>query len=110
LSQEKTADIADTSSSEAFTADYGARNLGTALIEHKNVVQELAILLVQRYGERAASHAKHQSLKAARRDEPGQMEAWLWIANAVEQIWKLEPAQRSAEVPQLRAPSASERL
>lgn len=74
----------------------------TALIEHKNVIEELAVLLVQRYGERAASHAKHQSLKAARRDEPGQMEAWLWIANAVEQIWKTEPTQRTVEVPRLR--------
>jgi hypothetical protein len=86
----------------------------TALIEHENVVHELAILLVARYGERAASHAKHESLKAARRHEPGQMEAWRWIADAVEQIWKTEPAQPMGEVsrrdPTLRAPSPSERL
>jgi len=86
----------------------------TAVIEHKNVVQELAILLVARYGERAASHAKHESLKAARRDELGQMEAWRWIADAVEQIWKTEPVQPLGEVSRrrvtLRAPSPSERL
>lgn len=86
----------------------------TALTEHKNVVQELAILLVARYGERAASHAKHESLKAAHRDEPAQMEAWRWIADAVEQIWKTEPVQPVGEISRgsatLRAPSRSERL
>lgn len=60
-------------------------------IEHDSVVHELADLLIARYGERAASHAKHQSLKAAQRDEQLTMEAWRWIADAVEQVWRAEP-------------------
>ncbi|MGO8920611.1 MAG: hypothetical protein ACLQJR_32360 [Stellaceae bacterium] len=63
----------------------------TALIEHDSVVHELAELLIERYGERAASHAKHQSLRAAYRDEQRMMEAWRWIADAVEHVWKAEP-------------------
>jgi hypothetical protein len=61
------------------------------LTEHDTMVHELADLLIARYGERAASHAKHQSLKAAQRDEQRKMEAWRWIAEAVEQAWKGEP-------------------
>jgi hypothetical protein len=62
-----------------------------APIEHDTVVNELADLLIARYGERAASHARYQSLKAAQRDERHSMEAWRWIAEAVEQVWRAEP-------------------
>ena len=61
------------------------------LIEHDSVIHELAQLLIERYGERAASHATHQSLKAAQRRETRAMEAWRWIAATVEQIWRTEP-------------------
>ena len=61
------------------------------MFEHDSLIHELASLLIARYGERAASHAKHQSLKAAHRDEQRTMEAWLWIADAVEQVWRAEP-------------------
>ncbi|MGO8916307.1 MAG: hypothetical protein ACLQJR_10400 [Stellaceae bacterium] len=64
------------------------------MIEHDSVVHELAELLIERYGERAASHAKHQSLIAARHDEQRTMEAWRWIAEAVEQVWKAEPRSK----------------
>ena len=63
----------------------------SAVIENDSVVNEIALLLIERYGERAASHAQHQSLKAARRHETRAMEAWRWIAVAVEQIWRTEP-------------------
>ena len=63
----------------------------SAVIEQDSVVTEIAHLLIERYGERAASHAKHQSLKAACRQETRAMEAWRWIAVAVEQIWRTEP-------------------
>jgi hypothetical protein len=63
----------------------------STLIEHDSVVNELAQLLIARYGERAASHAKHQSLKAAWRQEARATEAWRWIAVAVEEIWRTEP-------------------
>ena len=63
----------------------------STLIEHDSVVDELAHLLIARYGERAASHAKHQSLKAAQRRATRAMEAWRWIAATVEQIWRTEP-------------------
>jgi len=58
------------------------------------VVDELAQLLIARYGERAASHARHQSLKAAYRREQRATDAWRWIADAVEQIWRAEPQHR----------------
>jgi hypothetical protein len=66
----------------------------TVWIEHDGVVRELADLLIARYGERAASHAKHQSLKAAQRDEHRTREAWCWIADAVEQVWRAEPRSK----------------
>lgn len=62
-------------------------------VAHEEVVHELADLLIARYGERAASHAKHQSLIAARRAEQRTMEAWRWIADAVERTWQTEPAR-----------------
>jgi hypothetical protein len=61
------------------------------LIEHDTVVYELADLLIARYGERAASHARLQSLKAAQRDDPRVTEAWRWIAEVVEELWRAEP-------------------
>jgi len=46
-------------------------------------VREIADLLIARYGERAASHARLQALKARDRGEPPRTEAWESIANAV---------------------------
>jgi hypothetical protein len=59
--------------------------------EQGGTIQELAALLIERYGERAASHARYQSLKAAWRGEQRKMEAWRWIADAIDQLWRAGP-------------------
>ena len=60
--------------------------------EHDREVRNLAELLIARHGESATSFAVHQSLKAAQRGDQRRMEAWRWIADAAEQVWRLEPA------------------
>ncbi len=62
-----------------------------ASIDYNRAIHELADLLIERYGERAASHARYQSLKAAQRGEQRKMEAWRWIADAIEQLWRAGP-------------------
>jgi hypothetical protein len=52
-------------------------------ISHSSEVREIAELLIARYGERAASHASLQVLKARNRGDPRQMEAWENITEAV---------------------------
>jgi hypothetical protein len=59
--------------------------------EHDSEIRELAEMLIARYGEGAASYATHQSLKAGHRGEQRMMVAWRWIADEVEQVWKVEP-------------------
>ncbi|HXZ01055.1 MAG TPA: hypothetical protein VEI03_13725 [Stellaceae bacterium] len=54
-------------------------------------IYELAEMLIARHGERAASYATHQSLKARHRGEHGMMEAWRSIATTAEHVWKIEP-------------------
>ena len=64
----------------------------TTSTEHDREIHELAELLIARHGERAASYATHQSLKAAQRGDQRTMQAWRWIADTAEQVWKVEPA------------------
>lgn len=54
-------------------------------------IYELAELLIARRGQRAASYATHESLKAHHRGEQRMTEAWRSIANTVEKVWKTEP-------------------
>lgn len=54
-------------------------------------IYELAELLIARHGERAASYATHQSLKARHRGELRMMEAWRSIADTADYVWKVEP-------------------
>ncbi len=63
----------------------------TASTGHDREIYELAELLIARHGERAASYATHQSLKARHRGERRMMEAWRWIASTAEYVWKVEP-------------------
>jgi len=43
--------------------------------------RSLARLLIERFGERAASYAIHQSLKALSRGDPREAGRWRWIAD-----------------------------
>ena len=62
------------------------------LTEHDREVHELANLLIARYGERAATYARHQSLKAAHRAQRRTMETWCEVADVADQVWRVEPA------------------
>lgn len=53
-------------------------------------VQEIAALLISRYGERAASHASLQVLKARRSGQALQQIAWEWITEAVVRAMRTE--------------------
>jgi len=53
-------------------------------------VQEIAELLIARYGERAASHASLQALKARREGQALHQEAWEWITDAVVRAMRTE--------------------
>jgi hypothetical protein len=64
----------------------------TTSTERDREIHDLAELLIARYGERAASFATHQSLKAGHRGEQRMMEAWRSIADVTERVWKVEPA------------------
>jgi len=57
---------------------------------HDHEVSEIAELLIARYGERAASHASLQALKARSMGLPLHMEAWRWIAEAVVQAMRAD--------------------
>jgi len=57
---------------------------------HDDAVREIAELLIVRYGERAASHASLQALKARSMGLPLHTEAWKWIADAVIQAMRAE--------------------
>ena len=52
-------------------------------ISHSSEVREIAELLIARYGERAASHASFQALKARNRGQARETEAWEHITEAV---------------------------
>jgi hypothetical protein len=69
----------------------------TTSTEFDREIHELAELLIERHGERATTFATHQSLKAGHRGEQRLSEAWRWIADAAEQVWKVEPNPRSGD-------------
>jgi len=58
---------------------------------HDAEFREIAELLIRRYGERSASHAAHQLLKARHRGEQRRVDAWQGIADAVAQLLKADP-------------------
>ena len=64
----------------------------TTSTKHDREIHDIAELLIARRGERAASYAVYQSLKAGQRGDQRMMEAWRWIADTAEQVWKVEPA------------------
>jgi len=64
----------------------------STLIKSDREICELAYLLIERYGLRAATYARYQSLNAARHNQKHIMETWRRIANAADQVWRLEPA------------------
>lgn len=51
----------------------------------------IAKLLISRYGEQAVSYASHQALQARERGDTRMMEAWRWIAGAVNEVLRAEP-------------------
>jgi hypothetical protein len=55
-------------------------------------VLAIAKLLIERRGERAVSYARYQALKAGRQGHDRVGEAWQSIADAAEQVWRIEPA------------------
>jgi hypothetical protein len=59
--------------------------------DHQKDVRDLAKLLISRYGEQAAAYASHQALKARQRGDPRVMEAWRWIASAIDEVLRSEP-------------------
>jgi hypothetical protein len=48
-------------------------------------------LLISRYGEQASAYASHQALKARQRGDQRVMDAWRWIAGAIEEVLRSEP-------------------
>jgi hypothetical protein len=68
----------------------------TTSTEHDSEIDELAELLIARHGERAMFYVIHQSLEAGDRGDRRTMEAWCWIADAAEKVWKakVEPVKR----------------
>jgi hypothetical protein len=63
----------------------------TTPTEHDREIQALAELLIARRGERAATYATYQSLKASHRGEQRMSEAWRSIADTADRVWKVEP-------------------
>ena len=59
--------------------------------EQRRDVRAIAKLLISRYGEQAYAYASHQSLKARERGNQRHMEAWRWIAGAVQELLRAEP-------------------
>jgi hypothetical protein len=57
---------------------------------HDSEIRDIAALLISRYGERAASHASLQALKARRSGQLRHQEAWEWITDAVVQAMREE--------------------
>ena len=57
---------------------------------HDAILREIAELLIARYGERAASHASLQALKARQMGLSLHMEAWKWIAQAIVEAMRAE--------------------
>jgi hypothetical protein len=53
--------------------------------------------LISRYGEQAAAYASHQALKARRRGDQRLMDAWNWIAGAVNEVLRTEPEEEELE-------------
>ncbi|HZB93409.1 MAG TPA: hypothetical protein VE397_18320 [Stellaceae bacterium] len=45
----------------------------------------MACLLIDRFGERAASYALHQALKAQARGNPREAARWRWIAEITDE-------------------------
>jgi hypothetical protein len=64
----------------------------TTISFYEEEIRELADLLIERYGERAASHARYQALKAAQLGEERKREAWRWIADAIDEVWRAGPS------------------
>jgi hypothetical protein len=62
------------------------------MTEHNHEVQELATMLIARYGERAVSYASYQALRARYSGEQRKMEAWGWISDAVTELWRAGPS------------------
>ena len=56
----------------------------TTPTEHDREIQALAELLIARRGERAATYATYQSLKASHRGEQRMSEAWRSIADTAD--------------------------
>jgi hypothetical protein len=68
--------------------------------DQRRDARAIAKLLISRYGEQAYAHASHQALKARERGNRRHMEAWRWIAGAVQELLRAEPEeeeQRDAE-------------
>ncbi len=59
--------------------------------------QAIAKLLISRYGEQAAAYASQQALKARRRGDQRLMDAWNWIAGAVNEVLRTEPEEEELE-------------
>jgi hypothetical protein len=52
--------------------------------------RSLAHLLIDRFGERAASYAVHQSLKARSRGDPAEAARWRWIAEITREALRID--------------------
>lgn len=50
----------------------------------------LAYLLIDRFGERAASYAVHQALKAQARGNPREAARWRWIAEITDETLRCD--------------------
>ena len=59
--------------------------------DHNKDIRDLAKLLISRYGEQASAYASHQALKARQRGDQRVMDAWRWIAGAIEEVLRSEP-------------------
>jgi len=51
----------------------------------------VAKLLISHYGVQAGPYASHQALKARERGDERLMQAWRWIAGAVDEVLRADP-------------------
>jgi hypothetical protein len=55
----------------------------------------VAKLLISHYGVQAGPYASHQALKARERGDERLMQAWRWIAGAVDEVLRADPDEDS---------------
>ena len=69
----------------------------TAETSQRRDARAVAKLLISHYGVQAGTYASHQALKARERGDERLVEAWRWIAGAVEEVLRAPPDDEEGE-------------